>query len=160
MDLSHILLSKYGEASVLPSPVNEMMSSFATDFREGIDINLGVGYVNEETIPKQWISEAHMEIISNPQKYRAAMNYGSPAGSDNLRESLRLFLINNKVGDLDEEILSKKEIIIGSNGATSLLEGLAQVLKPGIVMTSDPNYYIYCDYLRRMGYKVIAIPED
>ena len=160
MDLKSIALSEYGAASIVPSPVNRMMTSFATDFREGIDINLGVGYVDESRIPKQWILEAQTAVLANPRKYRAAFNYGGSSGSKNLKGSLHRFLAKNKIGGLDEGMLLNKEIIVGSNGATSLLEGMAQVLKPGIVITSDPNYYIYCDYLRRMGYKVAAIPED
>jgi hypothetical protein len=36
-------LSEFGTKSLIPSPINQMTASFSKDFRQGVDINLGVG---------------------------------------------------------------------------------------------------------------------
>src|ERR1039458_5913994 len=155
-----IHLSPYGQASSHPSPVNRMMADFASDFRDGVDINLGIGYVNEKTIPVACLTEAIEAVASDGVKYRQAFNYGGPDGSANLVESLRRFLTGMRIGGLDEATVARQRLIIGPCGATSILEGLAEVIAPGIVVTSDPMYYIYSDALERKGFDVLAVPED
>jgi len=158
--MKDINLSPYGQISSDPSPVNRMMTDFASGFRDGMDINLGVGYVNEKTIPAAEIHKAFGIVIQSPDKYRQALNYGGSAGSQNLIDSIRRFLVDNRVGGLTEEILRDKAIIVGPNGATSLLESLAYVLQEGIVVTTDPMYYIYTNFLERRGIQLLAVPED
>jgi DNA-binding transcriptional MocR family regulator len=156
----NIRLSPYGRASAQPSPVNRMMEDFASDFRDGVDINLGIGYVNEKTIPVAFLTEAVQAVASDPVKYRQAFNYGGPAGSANLVKSLRGFLTGARHGCLDEAAVARRRLIIGPCGATSILDGLTEVMAPGLVVTSDPMYYIYCDALERKGFEVLAVPED
>jgi DNA-binding transcriptional MocR family regulator len=155
-----IRLSSYGQASTHPSPVSRLLAEFAHDFRDGVDFNLGVGYVNEETIPVPEFLEALQAVGRDGAKYRQAFNYGSPVGSKNLIESIRRFLTTMKIGQLDEATIASKRLAIGACGATSILDGLAQVLAPGIVVTSDPTYYIYADVLERKGFEILPVPED
>ena len=160
MMVRDILLSEYGKASSIASPVNQLMTDFAVGFRDGCDINLGVGYVNERTIPRQQIQLACEKVLAHPEKYRAALNYGGAQGSANLIASLRRFHIENQIGGITEQTLNHRDIIIGANGATSLLESITHLLPAGIIFTADPMYYIYCNDLERKGFEVVAIPED
>ncbi|HEY2018498.1 MAG TPA: aminotransferase class I/II-fold pyridoxal phosphate-dependent enzyme, partial [Bryobacteraceae bacterium] len=155
-----IRLSSYGNASTKASPVSRLMASFDRGFRDGIDINLGVGYVNEKTIPITWLNEAMQAVIADKSKYRQAFNYGGPEGSRNLIAALRRFLAGMRIGELDEGTLARKRLIVGLCGATSILDALTDVPAPGIVVTSDPLYYIYGDVLERKGFEILAVPED
>jgi DNA-binding transcriptional MocR family regulator len=150
-----IRLSPYGRASAQPAPVNRMMEQFASDFRDGVDINLGVGYVNEKTIPVTALTDAMLAVARDPVNYRQAFNYGGPAGSANLIASLERFAPSSSAGPA-----GRQRLVIGPCGATSILDALAEVIAPGIVVTSDPMYYIYCEALERKGFEVLAVPED
>lgn len=160
MKIRDVLLSAYGNASSIPSAVNQLMTDFAVGFRDECDINLGVGYVNEQTIPHQQIQRACEKVLACPKKYRASLNYGGAQGSPNLIASLKRFHIENPIGGITEKTFDSRDIAIGANGATSLLESITHLLPDGIVLTADPMYYIYCNDLARKGFNVVAIPED
>jgi len=155
-----IRFSNYGRAASNPSPVNAMNRAFASDFRDGIDVNLGVGFVNEDTIPSDLIREAVDAVLSDSATYRQPLNYGDPRGTRALLAAVRQFhsrMAGPESRGLDWDGYA---IAIGGCGATSLLDGLADVLTPGIVVTADPIYYIYGSALERKGYSLLGVPED
>ena len=80
-NLAPPLLSRYGTLSASPSPVARMMNDFATGFRPDFDVNLGVGYVNEETIPARQICRALQIVVESPERHPHALNYGGSEGS-------------------------------------------------------------------------------
>lgn len=160
MDPADAPLSAYGARSVRLSPVGRMMAEFSAGFREGVDVNLGVGYVEERAIPGDLLREALGEVLADPDRHPRPFNYGAPEGSANLIAALRRFLLADPGRGLTPEVLDRCRLIVGPSGATSLLDGLAQVVEPGIVATPDPMYYIFCEYLERRGFELLAVPED
>ncbi len=151
--------SSYGNNLLDVAPVSRLMASFARDFRPDVDINVGVGYVNEATLPYEALVKATRIVVESPNIYRSSLNYGDPAGSQQLRAAIMNMLVSEALPD-DVDAIQSKEILIGTNGATSLLEGLAQIFEPGLVIMSDPVYYIYSYFLERKGFRILALPED
>lgn len=153
-------LSEYGQQCVQPSPVSQLMQQFSRGFRVGVDVNLGVGYVNEATIPARQIAEAFAYVASHPEEYPHAFNYGESKGSERLIGALGRYFGRHHIGGYTDELLRAREFAIGANGATSLLFAFSQVMPRGIVLTTDPQYYIYSDSLRRLGFTLRTVPED
>ena len=152
--------SEIAKASLIPSAINQLTAEFAQDFREGTDINLGVGYVNDKTIPTEAIQQAYREILAQPGKYRNALNYGGADGSPNLRNSIKKYYTDNSIGGLSEADFDNRKILIGANGATSILDAFSDIMQTGLVVTADPYYYIYTETLERKGFTILAVPED
>lgn len=151
--------SDYGKSLLATSPVSTLMASFARTFRPGIDINVGVGFVNEQTLPYDHLTAAVEKIVREQQVYRNALNYGDPAGTSLLRNQIKAMLCQDLPIE-DHPRLHEREIVIGTSGATSILESLGQIFKPGLIIMADPVYYIYRLYLERKGFKIIGLPED
>ncbi len=153
-------LSEYGRACSRPSPVSQLMREFSRGFRVGVDVNLGVGYVNEDTIPAAAIAAAFTHVATHQDEYPHALNYGESKGSQRLEAALRRFFLRHELGGYTASTLAGREFAIGANGATSLLYAFAQIMPHGVVITSDPQYYIYSDTLRRLGFTLRTVPED
>lgn len=153
-------LSPLAKKSTQPSIINQMTADFALDFREGIDINLGVGYVNDGTMPINELGECFHYITTHQDHYRSALNYGGAAGSPHLHTSIQNYYKRHHLGQLTTEQIDEHVVTIGANGATSLLDCFADILAPGYVITADPYYYIYTESLVRKGFTLLPIASD
>ena len=102
-------LSEFGTKSLIPSPINQMTASFSKDFRQGVDINLGVGYVNDETIPHEKLQQCLQYVLNYTELYKNALNYGSAEGSANLIHALRNYYRENNIGSIPPSLLEKKK---------------------------------------------------
>ena len=153
-------LSPLAQNSQEPSFINKMTADFAGDFREGFDINLGVGYVNDQTMPSQEIAEAYTYVMQHPEIYRNALNYGGAEGSPNLSRSIKDYYLKHHIGQLGKEDLEQHQVTIGVNGATSLLDAFSDIMAAGTVITGDPFYYSYTENLSKKGFQVQAITSD
>ncbi len=153
-------LSPLALKSIKPSFINKMTADFAVDFRENTDLNLGIGYVNDRTIPTEEIGKAYQYVMSHPEKYRNALNYGGAEGSPNLTKSIKDFYKRNKIGNLTETEINQHKITIGVNGTTSLLDAFSDVLAPGIVIIGDPFYYSYTENLVKKGFTLLPVKSD
>lgn len=152
-------LSSYGSLSILPSPISRLTSDFSSTFREGVDINLGVGYVNDQTIPSQELLSCFSYVLQNPQIFMSSLNYGAAIGSLHLIQAITQYYVQNSIGNLNQNDFESLSIAIGANGATSILDAIADIVPKGIVFTVEPMYYIYTETLRRKGFTLCAIPE-
>ena len=137
-----------------------MMAAFASGFRDGVDINLGVGYVNEKTIPVALLAEALQAVAADPAGTGRPSTTAAPA---RLRQPDRLLApFPDAPADrrLGEATVARKRLIVGPCGATSMLDALTEVLAPGIVVASDPMYYIYREAWSARASRCWRVPED
>ncbi len=153
-------LSQLAKNSKEPSFINKMTSEFALDFREGLDINIGVGYVNDHTMPVKEIAASYQYVMEHDNIYRNALNYGGAEGSPNLRASIRNYYKRNQIGNLTPEELELHKIVVGVSGATSILDGFADAMEKGIVITGDPFYYSYTENLTKKGFELLPVKSD
>jgi 2-aminoadipate transaminase len=116
-------------------------------------ISLAAGFTDNATLPVAEVSAILRELLRHPSAARAALQYGTTAGSVALRAELaRRCRQQDCRGNI-----SAADIII-TNGSQQLLYILSEILGDtgDIVLVEDPTYFVYLGIVEAMGLRAFG----
>ncbi len=124
-------------------------------------VSLAAGFVDSETLPVETTRLAAEAILSDPQKARMSLQYGSTIGYPPLREALLQRLLAADGRTARELNVSVEQVVI-MPGSNQLLFLLGDVLMdPGdIVICGAPSYFVYLGTLANLGVRAVGIETD
>lgn len=139
------------------APINDLIQkALATP---GL-ISLAAGLVDEETLPCQATAELAHEVLRGAAG-RAALQYGSTAGLEELRARVLEYL-QELDGACGRSWKGRVEDLVITTGSQQLLYILGELLiDPGdIVLVGWPDYFVYTGALASFGAQFRAVEMD
>lgn len=123
-------------------------------------INLLRGWPAPDILPVNHLQTAHNELLTNPEVYVPALQYGSDPGSDELRAELSRWLANMYGVAPDPSRVS-----ISGGASQNLARILQTFTEPSYtqaVWMVAPCYYLACPIFEDFGFsgRLRAVPED
>ena len=124
-------------------------------------ISLAAGLVDYETLPTETLRELVDEVLTDPERGKAALQYGTTAGLESLRQALYTHMAGLDGKTAATFPGSPSEVVV-TTGSQQLLHLLTDLLvDPGdIVITAWPTYFVYTGALATLGAEVRSIDMD
>lgn len=124
-------------------------------------ISLAAGLVDAASLPVQPARLALEHVLQNEASGRRALQYGTTAGSAELRGRLAGHLANLEGKSVDELDLDPDQLIV-TTGSQQLLDLLADALfDPGdICLVAMPTYFVFLGVLHGVGARIIPVDTD
>ena len=116
-------------------------------------ISLAAGLVDEASLPVSECRTALSGLFQDEARARQALQYGTTAGADVLREQLRLHLARLEHCSPDELKIDANQLVL-TTGSQQLLSLVADALfDPGdICLVAAPTYFVFLGVLNgRLG---------
>src|SRR5688572_21341282 len=124
-------------------------------------ISLAAGFVDQATLPVDPTRQALDVLLSDPQRGRAALQYGTTPGFLPLREQMLERLQAADGRPATEARLSVEQVILTA-GSNELLHLVVDTLcEPGdIVLCGAPTYFVFLGALANFGVRSIGVTSD
>jgi 2-aminoadipate transaminase len=145
-DKSDSMLSALGKRSEAP-PISWLMSQA---LKQPNLISLAAGFTDNKTLPVAETREILNQLLASPSKAQSALQYGTAAGDERLREATASRLA--RLDSEPRENYSADNLII-TNGSQQFLYMLTEALcDPGdIIIVEDPTYFVYLSIMQSHG---------
>lgn len=124
-------------------------------------ISLAAGLVDEGSLPVLECRTSLADLFADESKARRALQYGTTAGADLLREQLRLHLARQEHCSVDELGVSASQFVL-TTGSQQMLALVADALfDPGdICLVAAPTYFVFLGVLNGVGARAIVVDTD
>ncbi|WP_417731341.1 PLP-dependent aminotransferase family protein [Rosistilla oblonga] len=133
-------------------PISQLMSAALAN--PGI-ISLAAGFVDNATLPLEFVSEAAQNVLGDTATGRLALQYGTNNGPQELRQAIARRNFSNNADDLADRMI----LTAGSN---QLLHLVAECVfdEGDIVLCAAPTYFVFLGLLKDMGVRAFGIEAD
>jgi 2-aminoadipate transaminase len=124
-------------------------------------VSLAAGFVDSETLPVEATRLAAEAILSDPQKARMSLQYGSTIGYPPLRRAVLDRMLQTDGCTAEGLNVSVEQVLImpGSNQLLFLLSDV--LMDPGdIVICGAPSYFVYLGTLANLGVRAVGVETD
>ena len=124
-------------------------------------ISLAAGLVDEASLPVPETRRSFEALLSDAHRGQQALQYGTTAGADALREQLRLHLARQEHCPVEQLGVDRNQFVL-TTGSQQMLALTADALfDPGdICLVAAPTYFVFLGVLNGVGAKAIAIETD
>lgn len=124
-------------------------------------VSLAAGLVDPGSLPVAETRDAVAQLLSNEDRGREVLQYGTTAGSEALRRRLMANLARQEGCDVDDLGISPDQLIL-TTGSQQFLSLVSDVLlDPGdICLVAAPTYFVYLGVLNGLGACTIPVTTD
>lgn len=133
--------------------------------KQGIEnpdvLSLAAGFVDPATLPVGEVSAAFNRIFSDDSQARKALQYGTTAGAEKLRQQLIEHLVNLEGQAVSDLNMSADQLLV-TTGSQQFLSLIGKAtLNPGdICLVAAPTYFVFLGVLNGLGARTVPVHTD